>query len=128
MTGHGSKLPRKRDQAVVALLTHSSIPEAARAVKIGEKTLWRWLQDDEFKEAYRTARSEIVRHAMVQVQAGMSKAVQTLMEVMVNDEAPASSRVSAAKTMLDLGVKSVELEDIERRLKKLETEISGRWQ
>ena len=127
MAGHGEKLSRKQDQAIAALLAHSSIPEAARSIDIGERTLWRWLQKEDFREEYRRARAEVVRHAVVRVQAGMSQAVQTLMDVMLNDEAPASSRVSAAKSMLDLGIKAVELEDLGSRLDRLEAEIAKRW-
>ena len=32
MTGHGEKFGRKKEEAIVALLTHRTIEEAARAV------------------------------------------------------------------------------------------------
>ena len=76
-----------------------------------------------FETAYREARREVVRHAVVTVQAAMSEAVQTLRVIMNNNEAPASSRVSAAKSIIDTGLKAVELEDFERRLSALEEHI-----
>lgn len=124
MTGHGEKRSRKQEEAIAALLSHSSIPEAARAINLGEKTLWRWLQDDDFRKAYMEARAEVVRHAVVQVQTCMNEAVGTLREVMSDPQAPASSRVSAAKSMLDLGVKAVEVEDLSSRLKRLEEKLN----
>ena len=44
MKGHGEKLTRKMDAAIVALLTHATIPAAARNCGVAEVTLWRWLQ------------------------------------------------------------------------------------
>ena len=51
----------------------------------------------------------------------MGISVKTLIEIMENTEAPASSRVAAAKTMIETGIKAVEIEDIETRLSTIET-------
>lgn len=124
MSGHGEKLSRNKEKAISALLLNPSLPEAAKAVGIGESTLRRWLNNKDFAEAYRKARAEVVRHATVQVQAVMGKAVQTLDDVMSDPGNPPSSRVSAAKAVLDLGVKAWELEEIETRLAALERIVS----
>ena len=42
MTGHGTKLNRKLEEAVVAMLTQRNVEEAARAVGISTATLMRW--------------------------------------------------------------------------------------
>jgi hypothetical protein len=39
MVGHGAKFGRKKEEAIVALLTHRSIEEAAKAVGVGTQTL-----------------------------------------------------------------------------------------
>jgi hypothetical protein len=41
---------------------------------------------------------------------------------MQDAEAPASARVSAAKTILETAVKAVEIEDLEARIMALETQ------
>jgi transposase-like protein len=56
MVGHGTKFGRKKEEAFVALLSHRSIDEAARAVDISPNTLLRWLKDTEFDAGYREAR------------------------------------------------------------------------
>jgi hypothetical protein len=56
MTGHGVKFGRKKDEAIVALLTHRNVEEAAKAVGLTPKTLVRWLQVPEFDADYRKAR------------------------------------------------------------------------
>ena len=48
--------------------------------------------------------------------------METLRSVMQDAEAPASARVSAAKTVLETAIKAVELEDLEARIVALETQ------
>ena len=55
MTGHGEKLNRKQEQAVVALLTEPTIAKAAEAIGVGEKSLRRWMNLEQFGETYRQA-------------------------------------------------------------------------
>jgi hypothetical protein len=127
MKGHGEKLTRLQEKAIAALLTTTSVAEAAKMIPVGEGTLWRWLrQEGRFQEAYATARKELVRHAIVQIQGRMTKAVDTLVEVMENQEAPASSRVSAARSLLDLGLRATEFEELESRISELERQLSNR--
>ncbi len=123
MTGHGQKLSRNREKAISALLSSPSIPKAAQKVGVGEKTLFRWLQIESFKKAYLKARREIVNQAIAQIQGGMSEAVKTLKNVMHNKKAPASARVSAAKAMLDMGLKAVEIDELEGRIEVLENTL-----
>ena len=119
VAGHGEKLTRKAEQAVAALLQFPTIPEAAKAAGVSERTLYGWLQEEGFREQYRSARTEVVRHAVTMVQRASGEAVEVLRDVMNSPESPTSSRVSAAKTILELALKAVELEDLESRLEAL---------
>ena len=121
--GHGQKLSRNKERAIAALITNSSIPAAAKAAGIAEATLWRWLKIDAFKKAYRQARSEIVSHAISQLQKGLTRAIDALFEIVENSEAPASARVSAARSIIDTALKSAEMEDLVGRVEALETHI-----
>ena len=123
MTGHGQKLSRKKEQAIAALLSQPSIGGAAKKAGIGEKTLFRWLQLDEFKRTYKTARRPVIDQTIAQIQSVMSEAVQTLLNVMSDSAAPASSKVSAARALLDIGFKVVEIEDLESRIEKIEKNL-----
>ena len=123
MAGHGEKLSRNKEKAIAALLLKPSIPAAAKDVGVGERTLWRWLKDKNFKKAYKEARREVVRQAIAQVQAGLSKAVKTLKNIIDDENASPSARVSAAKTMIDMGLKAVEIEDLESRIEALEARM-----
>jgi hypothetical protein len=126
MAGCWEKLPHKQEQTIACLLTASSLTEAAKQAGIGERTLLRWLSQEPFQAAYRLARRELVRQAIVQVQQATGEAVETLRAVMQDAEAPASARVSAARTVLETAVKAVELEDLEARIATIEQTINTR--
>ena len=97
MNGHGAKFGHKKLEAITALLSHRSVEDAARAVGIGTKTLWRWLQIPEFQTAYRKARREAFSQSVARLQQASVAAVTTLLKVMVDTDAPAASRVRAAE-------------------------------
>lgn len=123
MKGHGEKLSRKQEQAIAALLNCPTVEQAAKAVGIGEVTLWRWLQLPDFQEKYREAKRQAVAQAVARLQQVTTQAVDTLEAIMIDTEAPASSRVTAAKTVLEMAIKGVELEDLSARIEALEKTI-----
>ena len=57
---------------------------------------------------------------MARLQQASSAAVTTLLKIMVDQAAPAASRVRAADSVLEHAAKAIELEDIEVRLSDLE--------
>lgn len=125
MIGHGEKLSRKQDQVITALVTCASITEAAAQCGLADVTLRRWLKQEPFQAAYREARRAVVQHAIVQVQRATGEAVKTLRKVMQDADAPASAKLSSAKTILETAVKAVELEDLEARIVALEAAQKG---
>jgi hypothetical protein len=120
------RLTAPQERAIVALLSHSTIRTAAKAVGIDETTLWRWLQDKEFHAAYMNLRRECVRQSIARLQQASSEAVSTLRTIMKDKEAPASARVVAAKSIIDYSLKAVELEDLAERVAQLESAMDGK--
>ncbi len=118
--GHGEKWTRKKDIAIVALVTEPTVADAAKKAGISHATLHKWLKVKEFKDAYREARREAVSAAISRLQQTATEAVDALRDVMNDPENPASARVSAARAILEIAVKAVELEDFESRLEQLE--------
>lgn len=114
-------LTRKREKAILALLSHRTIKEAAESVGIGEATLWRWLQDQDFQKAYQSARREAVRQAIASLQQASGEAVAVLKELMLSESTPATVRVTAAKAIIEYSIKAVEVEDLAVRVDELKT-------
>ncbi len=124
-TGHGKKITRKRQLAIAALLQQPTVKDAAAVAGVGEATLIRWLgQDNNFKLEYRQARRRILDQAITNLLQATGSAVETLMEIMMDKDKPPSSRVVCAKSILDIALKSVELNDMVARVEKLETQIN----
>jgi len=94
--------------------------EAAIGAGIGITTLVRWMQLPDFREEYRLARRAVVGQAVARLQRAASQAVTTLENVMDDDTALPSARVSAAKAVLELALRSVELDDLGARIEALE--------
>ena len=103
MAGHGSKLGRKREEAIAALLTHRNIEEAAGAAGIGARTLLRWLKIPEFQAAYRQARRDAFGQAVARLQQATSAAATTLLKTMIEPATPASVRVRAGRQFQPCG-------------------------
>jgi hypothetical protein len=120
MKGHGEKLSRKKEAAIKALLESDTHADAAKAAGIGEVTLWRWMQEPDFKEAFRNAKRRVLDQAIVRLQKATGKAISALQSVVENDKAPASARVSGAKAILDTAIKATEIEELRSRVEKLE--------
>ena len=118
------KMERKKEKAIACLIAQPSITLAAQEAGISQSTMYRWLNDEEFQMAYRKAKKEIVGHALTQVQKSVTKAVETLLEVMGNGVVE-SAKVSAAKTILELAIKAVEIEELEERLTILERRMDN---
>src|SRR5690242_7452898 len=124
MKGHGSKIGRKQNEAIVALLTHRTIEEAARAVGISLSTLLRWMKESEFDTAYREAKRTAFAQAISRLHHLSSAAVSTLGKVMLDPAAPAATRVRAADSILDHTTKAIEIDDISARVSALEEAAS----
>jgi methylphosphotriester-DNA--protein-cysteine methyltransferase len=120
MTGHGAKFERKKEEAIVALLTQRNLEEAARSIGIDPKTLLRWMKDRDFDAAYREARRAAFGQAIARLQQGTAAAATTLLKIMIDAGTPASVRVRAADSIFNHATKAIEIEDIEARLSELE--------
>ena len=120
MTTQSENSEQKREIAIQALLVNSSVPQAAVKAGISERTLWRWLQDEKFQASYKEARRKAVAVAIGNMQIACSEAIMTLREVMSDTNNPATARVSAARTILDMTLKSIETEELTERIERLE--------
>jgi hypothetical protein len=114
------KFGRKKEEAIVALISQRSIEDTARACKIPIRTLYRWLKEPEFDAAYRAARRQAYGQSISRLQQGSAAAATTLLKVMIDPATPSSTRVRAAEAVLSHAAKAIEIEAIDARLRELE--------
>jgi hypothetical protein len=111
----------RREKAVLALLTAPSVEAAAKQAGIGHTTLYRWMREDTaFQQAYRAARKHAVEQGIAQVQQATGEAVKALLEVLRDPLASATSRVQAARVILETALRALEIDDLETRIAALE--------
>jgi transposase-like protein len=122
--GHGAKTAAIRERAVLALLSERTISNAARKSGVNEKTLRRWLSEDEaFKTDYSRVRRAVFETGMSRVQALVGRAVDTLDELLNVKKHPAV-RLGAARTVVELGLHQHDAETIMRKLEELESRLN----
>lgn len=124
--GHGEKFSRRQEAAIAALLSETTVAAAAKTARVGEATLARWLKDPQFGERYRQARKQVLEIAVARLAKIAQDAVATLHEVASNSQSPASSRVTAARAIIETALKTVEIEDIQQRLSELEKSVKSK--
>jgi hypothetical protein len=122
--GHGDKLERKTEAAIVALLAHPTMPEAAKAAGVSETTLWRWLQRDDFRKKYREAQEKVFDGALGSLHGATTEAVNCLRRNLSCGNP--SAEVHAARTILDYTLRARELFDLENRIALLEAALKAR--
>ncbi len=115
----------KKQKALVALLTQPTKEKAASAAGITSKTLRGYLDDPEFQAEYKKAFAGLVEDATRKVQQTLDPAVAVLREIMEDSDENGQVRVSAARSVLEYGLKMTEQTDIITRLQELEAAVGG---
>ncbi len=108
-----------KEKALNALLNTNSIKDAAKACKLSEATIYRYLEDEAFQKEYRNARRSLVETSIGQIQKAASEAGQTLIRNL-HCENP-NAEIRSAQIILETAYKGIELIDILERLENLET-------
>lgn len=110
----------RQTKAIAALVSEPTKRAAAEKAGISESTLRSYLQDPSFQEAYREAFSDLMVDATHQAQRNLSPALSTLREIAEDGEQPATARISAARGLLEFGLKLSEYHDIAAKMQELE--------
>jgi hypothetical protein len=107
-------------RAIAALLTSPNISAAARLAQVPRRTLYDWFRQDAFQQALRNARHDAMAQTTTRLQYLSDLATEALETVIQDKKAPPATRVSAARTALALSYRSLELDDIDARLRNVE--------
>ena len=120
--GHGARTAAVRERAVLALLAARTVTEAAAKAGVGEKTLRRWLSEDEaFQAEYAAARDAAYQAGIHRAQALTGRAMDTL-EDLLDDKKHPSVRLGAARTVAEIGIHQHDAETILKKLDAIEAD------
>jgi hypothetical protein len=120
MSASNARFTRRKEAAIAALLAQPSLARAAEACQTSERTLRRWLQDQAFARRYRQERTRMLESTINLLRQKSVAAVETLAEVANDKASPAGTRVSAARSLVELAIKGAEVQDLEERIGELE--------
>src|SRR5262249_55644093 len=114
-------LTTKQRKAIAALLSCKDTQTAAAQAGVGERTLHRWLDEDEaFQAELRDAEARAIDGAVRRLAGTANSALNVMMVLMLDQKVAAGVRLRAATGVLEQMVKLRELHDLEQRVARLE--------
>lgn len=119
MTAETALTPPQQ-RAIEALLTHETQQDAAKAARVGQRSIRRWLTQEPFRAALARQRTRLLEEAGTVLARGASRAANSLVRMAGGELPPSSARVQAARAVLDLALRAAELDDVLKRLAELE--------
>ena len=108
------------NEILTALLQNGSPSAAAKQLGISHTTVIKRIRTPKFAEKLKECQDMILQSAVSTMKVRLSESLDTLSQIMKNNKAPYSVRVSAADSMLRHCRGYIEVSEIEARIKKLE--------
>ena len=99
----------KREAAILSLLSHTTIVDAAEAIGMSHDTLQRWLKEPAFRRKYDEARRRAFEQGIDYVHTLTAKAAKTLETVMDDAGVSPAARVTAAAKVLDIATRDAQI-------------------
>ena len=118
------KLSAGQIKAINALLTAKDRSKAADQAGVSRKTLYRYLENEDFKRELSRRKNELLETGSCALTAAVEKAISTLEELL--DCKQPNIRRLAAVNILDHAAKYAEERDLEQRITALEKSINAR--
>jgi len=119
-------LTAKQDRALASLLSLGEVRAAAKDAHVGETTLWRWLKDPAFMEAYAAQRRQLLQAGAAGLTSNVARASKVLLSIAESADAPASARVAASRAIIEGATKAVETLDLIPRLEAIEKAMADK--
>lgn len=89
------------EQIIAALLSNGTIKAAAAAVGVSERSIYDRMNEGEFVALYKSAKADLIRGAVVNLNNQIQAAIDTVVEVMTDKENNCAVRLQAAQTILN---------------------------
>jgi len=116
-------LTPKKTRAVTALLSSRTATDAAATAGVTERTIGRWLAEDEaFTRALRQAEDAAIDGAVRRLVGLQGQALDVLQDTLTREGVAPTVRVRAACAVLDFLLRLRELRTLEERIAALEAQ------
>ena len=111
-------LSRRQLAALPYLVAAPTMADAARMTSIGRATLYRWMNDPDFRHRLEALRADAASPARTELNGLMLKSVLVVAQAL-EDPSPAV-RLRAAQTALAMGFKANDLHDMAKLLERVD--------
>ena len=114
-------LSRNQARALAALLEHRTVSKAAEIAGLSRKTIYKYLENENFRSELTKAESGLIGAAVTWLLAGQESALRTLEAIVTSGDV--TNRRLAAIAWLNFVIKYRELRNVEERLTALEERV-----
>ena len=126
VTDSEENLSIKQRQALPHIVTSNSLAEGARRANISRTTIYRWMEDDEFRSELTRLRNEAAELAQTELKGMMLDAAMVIREAL--DDNDPFIRLRAAAATLNLSMKTLYGLNVEKRLNRIDDAMALRKQ
>ena len=89
------------EQIIAALLANGTIRAVAAAVGISERTVYDRMNSGEFQALYKAAKADLIRAAVFNINNQVQAAIDTVADIMQDEDNNPAIRLQAAQTILN---------------------------
>lgn len=114
----------RKEKAISALAFGLSVTDTSNKVKVTRKTIYRWLDDDDFVQAVNEKKALVLERVGSRLASKALDSLDVLDELLHSDNE--SVRLRASKVILDKFTDILEFIQLEKRLEQLEKEVLGK--
>jgi hypothetical protein len=114
-------LTARQTRVIPYLLDASSIEEGCKRARVSKVTVYAWLKQENFRQQLKRQRDELIERALDNLKANVSKATETLVNLLSSKSEPIRAR--AAEDIIEFAQKAIEHEELEKRIEALEARI-----
>lgn len=118
------KLSRKHLKFAELIASGATVQEAGQELAIAASTAYKWHSDPGVKEAIEGIRKGVLERIQGRLLSAGKVAVDTLIELCQDKDAPHHVRATSAKGILDSLLKVREVIDVEEKIRLLELRLS----
>lgn len=86
---------------IAALLQNGTIKEAAAAAGTTPRTIYDRMRDRDFRAAYSDAKTDLMRRAVISINEKLAAAIETVSDIMSDENANPAIRLQAAQTIIN---------------------------
>jgi transposase-like protein len=114
----------RRERVALYLAAGLSVRRAARKAGVGERTVYRWLAEDAFRQRVAELRTRLFDRAVGRLSRTSGKAAVVLKGLL--DSADERVRLAAARAVLDSGMKAREALELAQKVEEIKATLKAK--